>query len=63
MVHTDSISIVFDSGCSVALIPCKKDFQGTLVKIDNIIQDIGSSTQVHEEGVVSWLFKDDYGVT
>ena len=37
MVHKDSIPIVFDSVCSVALTSCKKDFQGTLVKIDNII--------------------------
>ena len=60
---TNSISIVFDSGFSMAVSPCKDDSGDTLVSITKIMQGLGAPDQVHGEGRVNWMFKDDYGVT
>ena len=44
MGHRDIIPIIFDSDCSVAVTPCKKEFQGTLVNTNKTMQGPEVST-------------------
>ena len=56
------IPIIFDSGCSVAVSPSKEDFGNTLVPSNKTMLGLGATVQVKGEGIVKWVFRDDYGV-
>ena len=58
----EKIPIVFDSECSIAVIPCKDDFCGPITTVNRIMIRLGANAQVVGEGLVEWVFRDDYGV-
>ena len=57
-----TVPFIFDSGCSVAVSPYKDNFGGTLQPCTKTMIGLGASATVEGEGVVQWVFKDDYGV-
>ena len=62
--YTDNgdIPVVFDSGCTVSIIPYKDDFVGTITNVKKTITGLSSTVEVEREGTVLWSFYDDYGV-
>ena len=57
-----TLPIIFDSGCSVSVSPCREDFGDTLVPSTKSMLGLGATVQVKGEGMVKWEFRDDYGV-
>ena len=57
----DQIPIVFDSGCSITVTPCKDDFFGLITPVNKTMIGLGTNTQLVGEGLVKWVFRDDYG--
>ena len=56
------VPIVFDTGCSVAVIPYKEGFIGPITPVEKTMTGLGSKVDVVGEGKLRWVFRDDYGV-
>ena len=58
----DQIPIIFNFGCSIAVILCKDDFSGPITPVNKTMIGLGTNAQVVGEGMVKWVFRYDYGV-
>ena len=54
--------VVFDSGCTLTVLPYKSDFEGPITPVNKQMKVLGTSEQVTGEGTIAWTFRDDYGV-
>ena len=57
----DSFPIVWDSGASVSISPCKKDFESYEESDVRSLNGIGSGLGVAGQGMISWTIADDHG--
>ena len=58
----DGISVIFDSGCTHAVVPVKSDFVGKITPINKLMNGLGATVRVVGVGTVGWSFKGDYGL-
>ena len=58
----DDIPIIFDSGCSVTMMPNDEDFYGLITPVNKTMMRLGATAKVKGEALIKWVFRDDYGV-
>ena len=56
------IPVIFGSGYSIAVSPCKVDFGNTLQQSQKSMIILGSTVSMEGEGTVRRVFQDGYGV-
>ena len=60
--NKDGIPIIFDSGCTHAITPHASDFIGKIILFNKLMNGLGATVNIVDEGTVGWSFRDDYGV-
>ena len=59
-VGSYSKPIIFDSECSITVTPHAQNFVGEFRSVNKSILGLNGTTEVEGEGMVEWMFRDDY---
>ena len=62
LTREEGLPIIFDSGCSVAVLPYEEDFGETLTKVSKTMVGLEVAVRVEGEGTLQWEFSDGYGI-
>ena len=60
-VGPDSKPIIFNSGCSITVTPGRQDVVGELRPINKQMSGLDGTSDVEGEGIIEWIFRDDFG--